>query len=157
MVRLTLRVAQDLHGHSGVDVEVCQEYAAASAAVVDGDLPDAGFGAANVPGAVEVARFDGCAVAGGEHQLVASRRSWMRHRARSGGMCVSLEVAVSRVRCCTSLLYRTTSAILYKPGGFRVVTLREVRSDLVAAPRSESTADFIFGEPRSISRGEIQE
>jgi hypothetical protein len=66
-----LGVAEDLHGDTGVDVEVGEEGAAAASAVVHGDLADIGLGAAGVPGAVEVAGFDRRAVAGGEDQVAA--------------------------------------------------------------------------------------
>ncbi len=59
---------EHLHGDSGVDVEVGEQRGAGSPDVVDGDRRDAGFLAPCLPGALEVARFDWGAVAGGEDE-----------------------------------------------------------------------------------------
>ena len=60
---------QHLHGDSGVDVEVGQERGAGAPGVVDGDRLDACLVASRLPGALEVAGLDRCAVAGGEDEV----------------------------------------------------------------------------------------
>ncbi|GAA2708895.1 hypothetical protein GCM10010429_22700 [Micromonospora olivasterospora] len=54
---------EHLHGDSRVDVEVGQERGAGTPGVVDGDPLDACSFAPGLPGALKVARFDGCAIA----------------------------------------------------------------------------------------------
>ena len=63
-----LGVPEDLHRDPGMHVQVDQQRGAGAPGVVHGDPPDAGRVAAAVPGAVEVARLDRRAVAGGEDQ-----------------------------------------------------------------------------------------
>jgi len=60
---------EDLHCHTRVNVEVCQQRGAGSASVADGDPRNAGGGAAAIPVAVEVSRLDRRAELCGEQQL----------------------------------------------------------------------------------------
>src|SRR5215471_19632716 len=63
-----LAVPKDLHGDAGVNLKGGQQRSACPAGAVHCDLGNPGLCDATVEAAVEVARLDRCAVAGGEHQ-----------------------------------------------------------------------------------------
>lgn len=65
-----LGMTEDGHRHTRVDVEIGQQRAARSAAVMHADLGHTSFHDASVPRPVEVAWVDWTAEFGGEHQTV---------------------------------------------------------------------------------------